>query len=146
MLRISNLRLTGQHDLSPVDCARAVSDTISSLPLFCDLLTHIPLSLEADVNLERARRYKANSFAAYDVIVGALSTVSTMSADQVEQLIAAALGLTANLWQLAHPTATLKQLYREVPRWGHTALGFEERLTRLLEATAIGLAVARSLD
>ena len=137
---ILTARLTGQHDLSPADSAQAIAVTISSLPLFCDLLTHIPLSLEGDVDLERARRYKANSFAAYDVIVGALSTVSTMSSTQVEDLIAVALGLTANLWQLSHPTPTLRQLYREIPRWGHTALEFETRLTRLLEATAMGLA------
>jgi len=90
---ILTARLTGQHDLSPADSAQAISVTIVSLPLFCDLLTHIPLGLAGDAELERARRYEANSFAAYDVIVGALRTVSTMRATQVEDLIAAALGL-----------------------------------------------------
>ena len=135
-------RLAGQHDLSPADSAQAIAVTISSLPLFCDLLTHVPLSLEGDVDLERARRYKANSFAAYDVIVGALSTASTMSPAQLADLITVALGVTANLWQLSHPTPTLRQLYREIPRWGHVALEFEPRLSRLLEATAAGLAAS----
>jgi hypothetical protein len=32
--------------------------------VFCDLLTHVTLSLEGDVDIERARQYKTNSFAA----------------------------------------------------------------------------------
>jgi AcrR family transcriptional regulator len=143
---ILTARLTGQHDLSPAETARILSVSISSLPLFCDLLTHITLSLEGDVDLNRARRYKADSFAAYDVIVGALSTASALSAAQVEDLIAVTLGLTASLWQLSHPTDTLKRLYEEVPRWGHAALDFETRLARLLEATATGLVATGQLS
>jgi AcrR family transcriptional regulator len=135
-------RLAGQHDLGPAETAQVISTTISSLPLFCDLLTHVPLSLEGDVDLARARRYKAGTFAAYDVIVGALGTASVLRADQVSDLITITLALTANLWQLSHPTGTLRQLYTEVPRWGHAALQFEPRLTRLLAAAATGLAVA----
>ena len=41
------------------------------------------------------------------------ATASTMTAEQVQDLIAATLGVTANLWQLAHPTATLAQLYAQ---------------------------------
>ena len=119
-----------------------MSTTITSLPLYCDLLTHVPLSLEGEVSIDRARRYKTSSFAAYDAIVDALSTASTMTAEQMQDLIAATLGVTANLWQLAHPTATLAQLYAQEPRWGHAALEFEQRLTRLLQATAAGLTTA----
>jgi AcrR family transcriptional regulator len=131
--------LADARDLGPREVASAVSTTITALPLFCDLLTHVPLSLEGEVDIERARRYKADSFAAYDTIVDTLATASTMTSGQVQDLIAAALGMTANLWQLSHPTATLAQLYAQEPRWGHAALYFEERLTRLLAATAIGL-------
>jgi AcrR family transcriptional regulator len=128
------------HDLSPHAIAEAISATITSLPLFCDLLTHVPLSLEGEVDLERARRYKTNSFAAYDTIVEALTSAAPhMSTQQTEDLIAVTLGLTANLWQLSHPTATLAELYTQEPRWGHAALDFEPRLTRLLKATAAGL-------
>jgi AcrR family transcriptional regulator len=137
---ILTARLAGQHDLDPAETAQVISATISSLPLFCDLLTHIPLSLEGDVGLPRARRYKASSFAAYDVIVGALRTASVLGADQAGDLITITLALTANLWQLSHPTDSLRQLYAEVPRWGHAALEFEPRLARLLTAAATGLA------
>jgi AcrR family transcriptional regulator len=132
--------LADARDLSPQAIAEAISATITSLPLFCDLLTHVPLSLEGEVDLERARRYKTNSFAAYDSIVEALtSATDQMTTPQTQDLIAATLGLTANLWQISHPTATLAELYAQEPRWGHAALNFEPRLTRLLKATAIGL-------
>jgi AcrR family transcriptional regulator len=134
--------LADARDLEPREVASEVSTTVAALPLFCDLLTHVPLSLEGDVSIERARRYKTNSFAAYDGIVDTLATASTMTSGQVQDLIAAALGMTANLWQLSHPTVTLAQLYAQEPRWGHAALDFQERLTRLLEATAIGLTAA----
>jgi AcrR family transcriptional regulator len=132
--------LADARDLSPQAIAEAISATITSLPLFCDLLTHVPLSLEGDVDLERARRYKTNSFAAYDTIVEALTSAARqMTPQQTQDLIAVTLGLTAYLWQISHPTATLAELYTQEPRWGHAALNFEPRLTRLLKATAAGL-------
>ncbi|MDG4826983.1 TetR family transcriptional regulator [Asanoa sp. WMMD1127] len=131
--------LAGARDLTPAETAAAVARTLAAQPLFCDLLTHVPLSLEGEVDIDRARRYKTSSFAAYDGIVSTLTTTGTMTTDQVHDLITAALGLTANLWQLAHPTATLAKLYEQEPRWAHAALDFEPRLTRLLQATATGL-------
>lgn len=128
------------RDLGPEQIAAAVAATLAAQPLFCDLLTHVPLSLEGDVGIERARRYKTNSFVEYDAVVRALTGAGTMSQTQVEDLITVALGLTANLWQTSHPTPALAALYAEVPRWGHVALDFEPRLTRLLRSTAVGLA------
>jgi AcrR family transcriptional regulator len=132
-------RLAGVRGLTPPETAGAVGATLASLPLFCDLLTHVPLSLEGEVGIERARRYKTGSFAAYDTVVGTLTATGTMTTGQVQDLITTALGVTANLWQISHPTPTLAQLYAQEPRWGHVALDFEPRLTRLLQATATGL-------
>jgi AcrR family transcriptional regulator len=135
-------RLADSRGLTPEQTAAVVAATLTEQPLFCDLLTHVPLSLEGDVGIERARRYKTNAFAAYDTIVEALTAAGTMTAAQVQDLITVALGLTANLWQTSHPTPTLAELYAQHPRWGHVALDFEPRLTRLLQATATGLAPA----
>src|ERR1700730_863137 len=44
--------LADARDLTPQAIAEAISATITSLPLFCDLLTHVPLSLEDGVDLE----------------------------------------------------------------------------------------------
>lgn len=136
--------LAGVRDLTPAQTAAAVASTLASQPLFCDLLTHVPLSLEGDVGIERARRFKTNSFAAYDTVVDALTTAGTMTTAQVRDLITVALGLTANLWQVSHPTPALAELYAQHPRWGHVALDFEPRLTRLLQATAVGLTFANT--
>ncbi|GAB2573751.1 TetR family transcriptional regulator [Kribbella endophytica] len=123
--------------LSPTAIARLIGSTLASSPLFCDLLTHVPLSLEGDVDVERARRFKTNAFVAYDEIVDLL--VGELTAEQLHDLIAAALAMTANFWQLSHPTASLAELYRQEPRWAHVALDFEPKLIRLLQATAKGL-------
>lgn len=126
--------------LGPGETAAVLSDTIAALPTFCDLLTHVPLSLEGDVDIERARRYKTNAFATHDDIVYALDQASVMTVEQIENLLPAALALAANFWQVAHPTPTLAELYEQVPHWGHVALDFAPRLSRLVEACAIGLA------
>jgi AcrR family transcriptional regulator len=125
--------------LNPADTASVLSTTLTGLPVFCDLLTHVVLTLEGDVALERARDYKTSAFAAHDEIVTALAAASTMTVTQLQNLMAAALPLAANLWQVAHPTPTLAALYDQVPEWGHVALDFEPRLQTLLRATAIGL-------
>lgn len=125
--------------LGPARTASVVSRTLTSLPVFCDLLTHVTLHLEGDVDIERARRYKTNAFAAHDEIVATLDRASTMTAEQIVSLLAVAVVLVAGLWQLAHPTPTLAALYEQEPRWGHAALDFAPRFEHLLETFAIGL-------
>jgi AcrR family transcriptional regulator len=128
--------------LTPAGTAATLSTTLTALPVFCDLLTHVPLTLEGDVALQRAHRYKTNAFAAHDEIVATLAAASTMTTVQLQDLIATALALSAYLWQLAHPTPTLAALYDQVPEWGHVALDFAPRLRDLLKASASGLADA----
>ncbi|WP_211247874.1 TetR/AcrR family transcriptional regulator [Cryptosporangium arvum] len=128
-----------RRELAPRDVATVLADTIASLPVFCDLLTHVTLSLEGDVDIERARQYKTNSFAAYDEIVGVLERSSSMTVQQIQALLAATLAFAASFWQVSHPTPTLAALYEQVPEWGHVALDFRPRLRLLLRSTAIGL-------
>jgi AcrR family transcriptional regulator len=132
--------LGDRGELAPRDVAAVLAETIASLPVFCDLLTHVPLSLEGEVDIERARQYKTNSFAAHDEIVSALDRASSMPAEQIQALVAATLAFAASFWQVSHPTPTLAALYEQVPRWGHVALDFLPRLRLLLQATAVGLA------
>lgn len=125
--------------LTPMEVAGVVADSIISLPVFCDLLTHVTLSLEGAVDIERARRYKTNAFAAHDQIVSMLAQASSMTAQQLQGLLASTIMLAAGYWQVSHPTPTLARLYQEVPAWGHVALDFGPRLRYLLQATAVGL-------
>jgi AcrR family transcriptional regulator len=131
--------LRDRGGLGPREVAAVMADTIASLPVFCDLLTHVTLSLEGDVDMERARRYKTNVFATHDEIVTALRRASSMTVEQIQALAAAALAFAASFWQVAHPTPTLAALYEQVPSWGHVALDFRPRLRLLLQSTAIGL-------
>ena len=101
--------------LGPAETAAVIGGTLTAMPLFCDLLTHVPLSLEGDVDIERARRYKTNAFAAHDELVAALDHASTMTVGEIQKLVAAALAFAANFWQVSHPTATLAALYEQEP-------------------------------
>lgn len=127
--------------LGPRDIALVLTESLVSLPVFCDCLTHVALTLEGDVSIDRARRYKTNAFGSFDEIVAELTRAGTMSAAQITALVPIASALAASLWQVAHPTPSLAELYAEVPEWGHVAYDFEPRLRLAIESAAIGLTV-----
>ncbi|WP_345940989.1 TetR family transcriptional regulator [Streptomyces sp. SID4917] len=129
----------GRSGLGPREIAAVLTETLVSLPVFCDCLTHVSLNLEGDVSMERARRYKTNSYIEHDVIVRALTSAGTMTATQITALVPAAAALAASFWQIAHPTPSLAQLYEQEPQWGHVAYEFEPKLRLLVAATARGL-------
>ncbi|WP_212913289.1 TetR family transcriptional regulator [Streptomyces sp. TS71-3] len=136
-----------QTGLTPAQTAAVVSRTLIRLPIFCDLLTHVALRLEGDVDIERARRFKTNAFAARDEIAAALEHASSLALQQIETLVAVSVTLAAGFWQVSHPTATLAELYEQEPRWGHIALDFAPRLTAALQAFALGISqVGASAD
>jgi AcrR family transcriptional regulator len=125
---------------SAAQLAMCITTSLAADPVFCDLLTHVPLSLEDGVPLERARRYKERSFDAYDAMCAAIAAASDdVDVEEAQVVLAATLGLAANLWQVSHPSPTLATLYEQVPRWGHAALSFEPRLVQLLTALFTGL-------
>lgn len=125
--------------LTAGEIADVVSGSLEQLPLFCDLLTHVVLSLEGAVRLERARRYKTAASAAYDTMTQALADAdSGLDRQGAQTLLTAAMSCAAFLFQLSRPSATLRQLYEEEPRWAHNALRFREQLTTLLTAVALG--------
>ncbi|NLU75233.1 TetR family transcriptional regulator [Streptomyces sp. HNM0575] len=125
--------------IDAAEVAIILAETIASLSVFCDLLSHVAMRLENEVDLDRARRYKGTATAAHDEIVSALKRASTMSAVQIRVLMATTVTAAGGLWQAAHPGPTLAALYRQEPTWAHDALDFEPRLTLILQATAIGL-------
>lgn len=127
--------------LDPVEVADVVAGSLDALPLFCDLQTHVGLSLEGAVRLERARRYKTAASEAFDAMTAALAgTGAGLDAEGARTLLTAAMSCAAYLFQLSRPSPTLRRLYEEVPRWAHSALRFREQLTTLLRAVAVGAA------
>jgi AcrR family transcriptional regulator len=132
-------RLDNGSDLPADAIASAVTETILARPLFCDLLIHVPLSLEDGVSLDRARQYKTTSFEAYDAIVRAVASASaTLTSSAATDVISATLALTAYKWQVAHPGPILAELYDLVPRWGHVALNLDADLSRSIRAMIAG--------
>lgn len=131
--------IDGRTGLGPTEVADLLAESLAALPVFCDVLTHATLSLEGDVSIERARRYKTESFIEHDAIVAALAGASTMTAAQLTALLPAVAAFAASLWQISHPTPSLAELYRQVPEWGHVAYGFAPTLRLLARSTAIGL-------
>lgn len=133
------LALDGRTGLGPTDVADVLTRTIASLPVFCDTLTHVTLSLEGDVPIERARRYKTNAYIQHDRIVQTVTAASSFDTAQVTALIPATAALAASFWQVSNPSPSLAELYEQVPEWGHVAYDFTPKLRLLVESTAIGL-------
>ncbi|MDT7806121.1 MAG: hypothetical protein QOI78_9554 [Actinomycetota bacterium] len=130
--------------LSAEKLADAVAGSLEALPLFCDLLTHVVLSLEGAVRLERARSYKLSATADYDAMAQALvDTGSGLDDAGAKTVLTAAMSMGAYLFQLSRPTATLRELYEQEPRWAHDALRFREQLTGLLTAVVRGVRAGR---
>ncbi|WP_460443123.1 TetR family transcriptional regulator [Amycolatopsis stemonae] len=130
----------GGRQLTADTLAEVVARSLDALPLFCDLQTHVGLSLEGAVRLERARQYKTAASAAFDDMTDALvETVAGLSLDGARTVLTAAMSCAAYLFQLSRPSPTLRQLYDEEPRWAHSALRFREQLTTLLTAVARGV-------
>lgn len=125
--------------LPPASIANIVSDSLEQLPLFCDLLTHVVLSLEGAVRLERARRYKVAATAAYDAMTQALAGAGAgLGVEGARVLLTAAMSSAAYLFQLSRPSPTLRRLYEDEPRWAHDALRFHDQLSTLLTTVAVG--------
>jgi AcrR family transcriptional regulator len=132
--------LEDRRELTAKTVAEVVSDTLDGLPLFCDLLTHVVLSLEGSARLERARQYKLSATRAFDSMATALSDAAPgLTEDAARVALTSAMSFAAYLFQLSRPTATLAALYSEEPRWAHDALRFRDQLAELLTVVMRGL-------
>ncbi|SEF38219.1 DNA-binding transcriptional regulator, AcrR family [Amycolatopsis pretoriensis] len=130
----------GGRRLTALEIADVVAGSLDALPLFCDLQTHVGLSLEGAVRLERARRYKTAASESFDAMTAALADAGEgLDAEGARTILTAAMSCAAYLFQLSRPSPTLRRLYDEVPRWAHSALRFREQLTTLLRAVAVGV-------
>ncbi|MFJ3310384.1 hypothetical protein ACIPSA_46870 [Streptomyces sp. NPDC086549] len=136
--------LSRRSNLTCGELAGTLVATLAERPLFCDLLTHVTLSLEREVTYERVRTFKHAAGNAVAVLTGAISTASALDRGQAQELVIAIIALTAPLWQAGHPGESLARLYREEPDVAHIGIDFEPTLTRLLAALCDGLAHNKS--
>lgn len=132
-------QLSRRSNLTCAELTRTLVATLAERPLFCDLLTHVTLSLEREVTYERVRTFKHAAGNAVAVLTGAISTASALDRGQAQELVIAVIALTAPLWQAGHPGETLARLYREESAVAHIGIDFEPTLTRLVTALCDGL-------
>jgi hypothetical protein len=87
------------------------------------------------------RVFKTKVLAAFaDVVDAVHGAMPWLSEEAARDLVTALTSLAASLWSISHPPETLARLFREDPALGHASVDFVPRLTRLIHATALGLA------
>jgi AcrR family transcriptional regulator len=134
-------RLNDAHD---TDAAiTAIAETMVDRPLFCDLLSHLPTSLELNVSIEAARAFK---HAVHDHITATgaeLARATQLTDREAVELVAAAGGLGGLLYRAANPPPVLAQLYVDDPELAATHPKLLPTLLRMLSALAAGLPTLR---
>jgi AcrR family transcriptional regulator len=122
------------------DVAEVLVRTLAELPLFCDLLAQLPLSLRRDAPLESVRAATVTELDQVETIARLVAAASDrLDQDEARELVGATALLAGALWQAAHPTDQVAGLYRDDPRLGRAASQFTPGLTRLVGAIAAGL-------
>jgi AcrR family transcriptional regulator len=124
----------------PVGPAETLAATLTELPLFCDLLAHVPLTLEREAPVESVRAFTVIVLAAVESIAGGLADVEDgLDRSRARELVGATALLAGSLWQAAQPTREVAELFRDDPRLAPAAVEFRPQLTRLVRALALGL-------
>lgn len=131
-------RLAG-HRVTSDELARTLTASLAERPLFCDLLTHVPLHLEREVTYERVHAFKTAALASVETLVTAIGSACALEEAQAGDLVIAVIAMAAPLWQAAHPAETLTRLYAEEPELAHLGIAFEPTLIRLVTALADGM-------
>lgn len=123
----------------------ALSETLAERSLFCDLLSHVATSLEDNVSVTAARRFKQTAVRAMAGVAMHVASVRPELADgEATELVTAAIVLASALYPIDNPSATLVELYDLDPKLAPARLPFLPTLTRTLTAIAVGLPAMRS--
>ncbi|MCT9933627.1 TetR family transcriptional regulator [Planotetraspora sp. A-T 1434] len=132
-------RLAGLQRVASNELAGILTASLAERPLFCDLLTHVTLSLEREVSYERVHAFKSVAIIAVGALTDAITAASTLDKTQAGDVIIGLIAMTASLWQAGHPAETLTRLYAEEPSMAHIGIDFEPTLTRLTTALIDGM-------
>lgn len=127
----------------PRALAAALSDSLASRPLFCDLQSVMAASLERHVGLESARGYKTAALDALDRAGAVVAGHAGLEAGEGFELAAAATVFAGMLWPMAHPPAVLRELYQADPQLAKTCPDFVPTLERLIYVLAEGMPATR---
>jgi AcrR family transcriptional regulator len=109
-------------------------------PLLCDLIPHTALNLERHASLEAVRAYKLVSLGAVEEVASALGgPLPCLDVSQRRELVSMVALLAGSMYQIATPPPPLAELYTAEPRFGHSLLDLEGRLTRAARVAIAGL-------
>jgi AcrR family transcriptional regulator len=122
--------------------AEVLATTLAADPLFCDLLAHVPLHLEHEIDVERVIDFKRQTREPITAMVDAIAAAAPyLDARAAGDLVLATDALAATLWQVAHPAPSLAAARQRDPDLSAIDVSdFTSTLLRLLTATCIGLA------
>ncbi|MGH3317036.1 MAG: TetR family transcriptional regulator [Nocardioidaceae bacterium] len=121
----------------------ALAETMVDRPLFCDLLSHLPTSLEQNVSLEAARTFKHAVHHHVTATGAELARATQLTDREAAELVAAAGGLGGLLYRAANPPPALARLYVDDPEIAATHPALLPTLVRMLSALAAGLPTLR---
>ena len=140
--------LGAQAPISAHDLGRILASAFVQHPLFCDLMGHVPLSLEPGAAPDCVRTYELIRAGALGEVADAVAAqVPSLDRPRAAELLATAVVLAGPLWhQTTQPTST--------PKAGDAAGdglaggvedGFTERLSRVLDALVRGLSTPSAI-
>jgi AcrR family transcriptional regulator len=122
------------------DAAEMLVRTLAELPLFCDLLAQLPLSLRREAPLESVRASAVSELEQVETIAELVAAASDrLDRGEARELVGATALLAGALWQAGHPTDEVGRLCRDDPRLARAVPEFSRRLTLLVRALAAGL-------
>jgi AcrR family transcriptional regulator len=128
---------------SPNQAIIALAETMVGRPFFCDLLSHLPTSLEQNVSLEAARTFKHAVHQHVSATGAELARATHLTDREAAELVAAASGLSGLLYRAANPPPALARLYVDDPELAATQPALLPTLIRILSALAAGLPTLR---
>ena len=120
-----------------------VAETIIERTLFCDLLSHLPTSLELNASVEAARAFKLAVNTQLGTVGAALAAVTDLTEQEAVELVAAAGGMAGLLYRAMNPPPSLAQVYQENPELAATFSASLPSLARILTALAAGMPTIR---
>jgi AcrR family transcriptional regulator len=132
-----------QHAQDTDAAITALAETMVERPLFCDLLSHLPTSLELNVSVEAARTFKRAVYERTAEAGAALARVTPLTPSEATELVATAAGMAGLIYRAANPPPALAQVYAEDPELAATRRTIQPTLHRMLSALAAGLPALR---
>ena len=122
----------GELETRIVAIARALAESLTARPLFCDLIAHTPLNLERGVSFDAVRTFKLIAIAEAGAVGSMLSAALPLTGEQAGNVVVTATSMVGSLWQMAAPGTELRRFYQDTPALAHAVVDVEPRLVDIL--------------